>query len=164
MEILFYLSSVVAVIATLRTITHTRPLYALLYLVVSLLFISCSFFSLGAYFAGALEVIIYAGAIMVLFVFVIMLLNADTLKIKFTFNFLDFVIYLSAFLFFISLLTILSVNFSCVKDCSIVTAYLVDAKKVGLLLFGPYLLVVEVVSMLLLGGLLIVLHFGHDRK
>ena len=44
-----------------------------LYLIISLLAISGVFFSLGAYFAGALEIIVYAGAIMVLFVFVVMI-------------------------------------------------------------------------------------------
>ncbi len=56
-------------------ITHTNPVHALLYLIISLLAISGVFFSLGAYFAGALEIIVYAGAIMVLFVFVVMMLN-----------------------------------------------------------------------------------------
>ena len=40
------------------------------------------FFSLGAYFAGALEIIVYAGAIMVLFVFVVMMLNLGGSEIE----------------------------------------------------------------------------------
>lgn len=75
MEIAFYVAAAIAVLATLRVITHTNPVHALLYLIVSLLAISATFFSLGAYFAGALEIIVYAGAIMVLFVFVVMMLN-----------------------------------------------------------------------------------------
>ena len=55
---------------------HTdQPVHALLYLITSLLALSAVFFALGAYFAGALEIIVYAGAIMVLFVFVVMMLN-----------------------------------------------------------------------------------------
>ena len=68
MEFTFYIAGLVAVLATLRVITNTNPVHALLYLVVSLLALSMVFFSLGAYFAGALEIIVYAGAIMVLFV------------------------------------------------------------------------------------------------
>ena len=52
-------------------------MHALLYLVVSLLAVAVIFFLLGAPFAAALEVIIYAGAIMVLFVFVVMMLNVS---------------------------------------------------------------------------------------
>ena len=61
-------------------ITHTNPVHALLYLIVSLLAISAVFFSLGAYFAAALEIIVYAGAIMVLFVFVVMMLNLGNVQ------------------------------------------------------------------------------------
>ncbi len=56
-------------------ITRTNTVHALLYLIVSLLAVALIFFLLGAPFVAALEVIVYAGAIMVLFVFVIMMLN-----------------------------------------------------------------------------------------
>ena len=50
-------------------------MHALLYLVVSLFAVAVVFYTLGAPFVAALEVIVYAGAIMMLFVFVVMLLN-----------------------------------------------------------------------------------------
>ena len=56
-------------------ITRLNAVHALLYLVVSLLAVAMVFFILGAPFVAALEVIIYAGAIMVLFIFVMMMLN-----------------------------------------------------------------------------------------
>jgi len=74
-EFAFYFSAGVAVLATFRVITNTNPVHALLYLIISLLAVSMVFFALGAPFAGALEIIVYAGAIMVLFVFVVMMLN-----------------------------------------------------------------------------------------
>ncbi|MEE6802603.1 NADH-quinone oxidoreductase subunit J, partial [Escherichia coli O8:H10] len=82
MEFAFYICGLVAIVTTLRVITHTNPVHALLYLIVSLLAISGVFFSLGAYFAGALEIIVYAGAIMVLFVFVVMMLNLGGAEIE----------------------------------------------------------------------------------
>ena len=75
MDLLFYLSALIAVISTLLVITRTNAVHALLYLIVSLLAVAMIFFLLGAPFVAALEVIIYAGAIMVLFIFVIMMLN-----------------------------------------------------------------------------------------
>ena len=75
MEFAFYFASGVAVVSTLRVITNTNPVHALLYLIISLIAVAMTFFSLGAPFAGVLEVIAYAGAIMVLFVFVVMMLN-----------------------------------------------------------------------------------------
>ena len=75
MAIAFYLSGAIALLATLRVIGHHNPIHALLYLIISLLAVAMCFFALGAPFAGALEIIVYAGAIMVLFVFVVMMLN-----------------------------------------------------------------------------------------
>ena len=75
MEFTFYLSGAIAIAATLMVITGLSAVHALLYLIVSLLAVAIVFYVLGAPFAAALEVIIYAGAIMVLFVFVMMMLN-----------------------------------------------------------------------------------------
>ena len=52
-----------------------HAVHALLYLIVSLLAVAVDFYALGAPFVAALEIMIYAGAIMVLFVFVVMMLN-----------------------------------------------------------------------------------------
>src|SRR5215813_107242 len=75
MNEVFYIAAMVAVASTVMVITRLNAIHALLYLVVSLLAVAVIFFTLGAAFAAALEVITYAGAIMVLFVFAIMLLN-----------------------------------------------------------------------------------------
>ena len=65
----------VAVVASLLVVTRSNAVHALLYLIVSLLGAAVVFSTLGAPFAAALEVILYAGAIMVLFVFVLMMLD-----------------------------------------------------------------------------------------
>src|SRR5436853_6877326 len=75
MAVLFYISSVIAIIATIMVITRYHPIHALLYLVVSFLAVAMIFLSLGAPFMAALEVIVYSGAIIVLFIFVVMMLN-----------------------------------------------------------------------------------------
>ena len=72
---LFYLASAVALVATILAMTRANAIHALIYLIVSLLAVAVIFFIIGAPFAAALEIVIYAGAIMVLFVFVIMMLN-----------------------------------------------------------------------------------------
>src|SRR5215217_7421447 len=75
MPILFYISSVIAILATIMVITRYEPIHALLYLVVSFLAVAMIFLSVGAPFVAVLEVILYAGAIIVLFIFVVMMLN-----------------------------------------------------------------------------------------
>jgi len=75
MHILFYISSLVAIAATIMVITRYHPVHALLYLVVSFLAIAMIFISIGAPFVAVLEIILYAGAIIVLLIFVVMMLN-----------------------------------------------------------------------------------------
>lgn len=55
MEFAFYICGLIAILATLRVVTHTNPVHALLYLIISLLAIAGVFFSLGAYFASRLR-------------------------------------------------------------------------------------------------------------
>jgi len=75
MQLTFYISAIVAIFSTIMVITRFNIIHALLYLVVSFLALATVFFILGAPFAAALEIIIYAGAIVVLIIFVIMMLN-----------------------------------------------------------------------------------------
>ena len=63
---LFYLASAVALVATILAMTRANAIHALIYLIVSLLAVAVIFFIIGAPFAAALEIVIYAGAIMVL--------------------------------------------------------------------------------------------------
>ena len=75
MEAAFYIAAAVAIVSTVLTITRLDAVHALLYLIVSLLAVAVVFYTMGAPLVAALEVIIYAGAIVVLFVFVVMMLN-----------------------------------------------------------------------------------------
>ena len=75
MIMLFYLAAAIAVIATVAVVLQTNIVHGLLYLILSLLAVAVIFYVLGAPFAAVLEAIVYAGAIMVLFLFVIMMLN-----------------------------------------------------------------------------------------
>ncbi|MDJ0878038.1 MAG: NADH-quinone oxidoreductase subunit J, partial [Halieaceae bacterium] len=72
---LFYVAATIALLSTAMALSRTNAAHALIYLIMSLLSVAVIFFIIGAPFAAALEVVIYAGAIMVLFVFVIMMLN-----------------------------------------------------------------------------------------
>jgi NADH-quinone oxidoreductase subunit J len=73
--ILFYILAAVTLIGTLFAITSTQAVRAIIYLVTSFFALALIFYLLGAPLVAAFEVIIYAGAIMVLFLFVIMMLD-----------------------------------------------------------------------------------------
>ncbi|AFP84975.1 NADH-quinone oxidoreductase subunit J [secondary endosymbiont of Ctenarytaina eucalypti] len=163
MELAFYLSGFVAILATLRVITHNQPIHALLYFIISLLAIACVFFSLGAYFAGALEIIIYAGAIMVLFIFVIMMLNTSVSHEKQKSRWFRPRVWIGPAILSLILLAVL-VNALSWINAQGMSGEIITPKTVGIALFGPYVLAVELASMLLLAGLVGAFHLGrHDR-
>lgn len=163
MEFAFYFAAGVAVMATLRVVTGTNPVHALLYLIISLLAVSMVFFSLGAPFAGALEIIVYAGAIMVLFVFVVMMLNLGPAAVEQEKKWLTPGIWFGPALLSALLLgQLLYVLFASPSGAGIGYTT-VDAKTVGIGLFGPYLLAVELASMLLLAALVAAYHLGRQE-
>src|SRR6266571_2436944 len=74
--ILFYLFGLIAVVASLLVIAQRNPVYSVLLLITSFGALSGLYVLLQAPFVAVIQIIVYAGAIMVLFLFVIMLLNA----------------------------------------------------------------------------------------
>lgn len=71
----FWFFSAMAVIAALTMVTRRNPVVAALWLVNVMFALAALYVMLGAHFLGAVQVLVYAGAIMVVFVFVVMLLN-----------------------------------------------------------------------------------------
>ena len=159
MEFTFYLAAAVAIASTIMVIVELSAMHALLYLIVSLLAVAVVFYVLGAPFAAALEVIIYAGAIMVLFVFVLMMLNLGQAAIVQERGWLSPRAWAGPALLSALLLAELIYILARPAD-TIPSASVVDAKEVGIVLFGPYLLGVELASMLLLAGLVGAFHLG----
>ncbi|MGP4842743.1 NADH-quinone oxidoreductase subunit J [Marinobacter sp. 1Y8] len=160
MELAFYISGLVAVLATLGVVAGTNAVHALLYLIVSLIAVAMVFFALGAPFAGALEIIVYAGAIMVLFVFVVMILNlgqgaAEQERIWLKTQTWVGPSILAAVLLGVLVVTLWQGNTGLVIEGEILTA-----KAVGITLFGPWIIVVELAAMLLLAALVTASHVG----
>ena len=162
MEFIFYFSAGVAVAATLGVVTNTNPVHALLYLVISLLAVAMIFFSLGAPLAGALEIIVYAGAIMVLFVFVVMMLNlGDTREQERAW--LTPRIWIGPSILAVLLLAQLLYALFADPTGAIVSEADVSPKEVGVSLFGPYVLAVELIALLLLAALVAAFHLGRPE-
>jgi NADH-quinone oxidoreductase subunit J len=76
-SVLFFLFAGLAIACAISTVYHKNPLYSAISLIGVFLSLSCIYVTLAAPFIAAVQVLIYAGAIMVLVVFVIMLLNLD---------------------------------------------------------------------------------------
>jgi NADH-quinone oxidoreductase subunit J len=159
----FWVTAFVAVIATALTVTGRNPVHALLYLIVSLLAIALIFFLMGAPFAALLEVIVYAGAIMVLFVFVVMMLNLGDVATQEQ-KLLGWRVWAGPSVLCLVLLLELVLlmhdgTLAAGGELNSVGTE-VTAKQVGIAMFGPYLLAVELASMLLLGALVAAYHLG----
>jgi len=163
MNILFYLAAAVALVSTAMVITRLNAMHALLYLIVSFLSIALIFLTLGAPFMAALEVIIYAGAIMVFFVFVIMMLNLGSQAAEQERQWLNPQMWIGpgilALVLLAELVYLLARGGGERSGVSVV-----EAKQVGLVLLGPYLLGVELASMLLLAGLVGAYHLGRELR
>ncbi|MFM7144567.1 MAG: NADH-quinone oxidoreductase subunit J, partial [Alphaproteobacteria bacterium] len=76
MTLAFWIFAILSVISAVTTILHRNPIYSALSLVATLFLIAGMFVLLDAHLVAFLQVIVYAGAIMVLFLFVIMLISA----------------------------------------------------------------------------------------
>ncbi|HWV14233.1 MAG TPA: NADH-quinone oxidoreductase subunit J [Cellvibrio sp.] len=157
----FYFAAAIALIASVRVITNTNPVHALLYLVVSLLAVAMIFFAVGAPFAGALEMIVYAGAIMVLFVFVVMILNLGSVIDDQERKWLSGRTWIGPSVLSLALLVELVIVIEPNAENLISTAT-IGPKEVGVALFGPYVLAVELASMLLLAAMVAAWHLGRD--
>jgi len=74
--ILFYLFAAIAVVTALLVVVQSNPVYSVLLLIGSFMGLAGLYVLLDAPFVAVIQIIVYAGAIMVLFLFVVMLLNA----------------------------------------------------------------------------------------
>ena len=156
MEATFYIAAGVAILSTIMVITSYNMIHALIYLVVS-------FFVLGAPFIAALEVIIYAGAIVVLVIFVIMMLNLrDETVVQerswLTKKIFIFPAILSTILLAELIYIIVTTGSSPIESATI------DSKEVGKSLYGPYVIGVELSGILLMAGIVGAYHLGRQKK
>lgn len=158
MQTLFYVAAFISLAATVAALTRANAAHALIYLIVSLLAVAVLFFLLGAPFAAALEIVIYAGAIMVLFVFVIMMLNLGQAGIEREREWLQPQTWIVPGI--MAAVLLLELLLAVRHAPGLTSGESVPPKAVGIALFGPYVLAVEIASMLLLAGLVGAYHLG----
>ena len=158
-SIFFYLIAAVMILSTALAVTRKNMVHAVLFLVISFLASALLFFLLGAPLLGILEVVIYAGAIMVLFLFVVMMIRIRAPEGP------GFLLWhclgaagLSAFYVAACLLLIRHSG----PGAPMPAAFAAPA-DFGQYLFERHWLGIEIVSLLLLVALIGVLHLGLSR-
>jgi NADH-quinone oxidoreductase subunit J len=159
---LFYINAVVAVVGAFFAMTRKNAVHALLYLVLSALALSIAIYLLSAPVAAALEVIVYAGAIMVLFIFVVMLLNVFKKEQQAPKRGIFYQAAMAGFLAILlagELISIITIS-----EFKEAAHELRSVKDLALLVFNEYGLMVEISSMILLAGLVGAFHVGKKTE
>jgi NADH-quinone oxidoreductase subunit J len=158
MIITFYVAACLTLLTTALAITRSNPVHALLYFVLSLVGMGIIFFTMGAPFAAALEIIVYAGAIMVLFLFVIMMLSLNKLSMHREAGWIVRSVWVLP-LFLVSILGTELVHVF-LGGRILGAMRVVSPQEVGVRLFTTDLSAVELASILLLTGLIGAFHLG----
>jgi NADH-quinone oxidoreductase subunit J len=160
---MFWAPAVIALLTTALAITRSNPVHALLWFVLSLLAMAIIFFGLGAAFAAALEVIVYAGAVVVLFLFVVMMLSLDRAAALREKIFMARPVW-TVPVIFVSLLSG-AIGFAMFRHpLPPMPGQPVPPRQVALALFSGDLPVVELASLLLLAGLVAAFHLGREAE
>lgn len=156
-QVLFYLFAVVAVASAIYVVAARNPLHSALSLIGTFFALSATYILLGAHLLAALQILVYAGAVMMLFVFVIMLLNLKDEELgapRHTFMKVAGagVLGLGGVVLGWRVLSGAGVVGGTVRDAAGLAALpgFGTTEAVGRALYGPYLLPFEVTSLLLL--------------
>jgi len=151
--VIFFFFAAVAVIFAVVVILHRNPVVGALSLVASFFALAVMYVLLDAPFLAALQIIVYAGAIMVLFLFVIMLLNLGHMREEPSRPIQQFLGYTGSAAFMIALVYYISKY--AVTQVEVVpnTPFVADAGAIGVALFQAYIFPFEMVSILLLAAI-----------
>lgn len=151
---MFFLLATVAVTAGLGMLIARSPVSSALWLVLNLFCVAGLYLTLNASFIGAIQILVYAGAIMVLFLFVIMLLNISALPELNAINWAGVVGFVLGMVVLSQLLYMVALEFELgVEPVSAEAAAEVgSAATLGEMLFTRYALHVEVTGILLLAA------------
>lgn len=149
--LIFFLFATVAVIFAMTVILHRNPVISALSLVVTFFSLAVMYVLLDAPFIAALQVLVYAGAIMVLFLFVIMLLNLAHAPEPRTRPIQQFFAWVGGAWFgFVLIYYLLKAGFI---RSGLQVPFIAGPRNVGYALFEAYLLPFEMVSILLLAAI-----------
>jgi len=149
---LFYFLSFLGILSALLVVFSKNPVHSVLYLIITFFVIAAHYVLLNAQFLAIVHVIVYAGAIMVLFLYVIMLLNLNQEAEPHKSNLIRLVATISAGLLLLVLVgTLKGTDQMLVQSAAPVEVGLV--KSLGRVLFKEYMLPFEISSILLLAAM-----------
>ncbi len=146
----FYLLSAVAVLSAILVITRKNPVHSAMALIFTLLSLAGLYLMLYAPFVAGVQIILYAGGIMVLFLFVIMLVNIERVQRELRFNHQWHVGLLASLVLGILFVLVYKRGSSIFPANPVALPEPQNTQQVAMVLFRSYLLPFEVASLLLL--------------
>ena len=152
--VFFYVFTAIMVLAALLVVFSRQPVYSVLSLLVVMFCLASLFVMLGAYFVAALQILLYAGAVLVLFLFVIMLLNLSPEALKRMRLFTARGIGTLAALVLLGMLITLYVRSNQAGSFPLPNEASGKVESIGRLLFTSYLLPFELVSFIILAAII----------
>ncbi len=158
-SLLFYLLAALILASTAMAVTRRNLVHAVIYLVISFFGSALLFYLLGAPLLAALEVIIYAGAIMILFLFIVMMLRMEGVEER-LFPLKQWIPAVGICFLYAVVLVMLLISGG--GEGAPMAAASVEPKVFGHFLFQRHWLAIEIVSLLLLIALVGVLRLGKD--
>jgi len=161
---LFYFLSFVAVLSALMVVFSKNPVYSVLYLIITFFAIACHYVLMKAEFLAVVHLIVYAGAIMVLFLYVIMLLNLNKDTEPHKSSILKFAATICAGLLLIVLVGSLKGAELLIKAQPAGDSAIGSVKNLGKVLFTDFLLPFEIASILLLAAMVGVVMLAKAEK
>jgi NADH-quinone oxidoreductase subunit J len=159
----FYFLSFFGLLCALLVVFSKNPVYSVLYLILTFFAIAGQYILLNAQFLAAVHVIVYAGAIMVLFLYVIMLLNLNLESEPHKSTFLKFAAAICAGLLLVVMVAALKGTEKMGLEQRL-SADMGLVKSVGRVLFNEYRLPFEVSSILLLASMVGAVMLGKPEK
>ena len=150
-QYVFYFLSFLAILCGLMVVFSKNPVHSVLYLIITFFAIAGHYLLLNAQFLAAVHIIVYAGAIMVLFLYVIMMLNLNKETEPHKSIFIKFAAIISAGIFMLVLVASL-------RGAEMIAGAVPDpniglVKNIGKVLFGEFMLPFEISSLLFLAGM-----------
>ncbi|MBK6497990.1 MAG: NADH-quinone oxidoreductase subunit J [Saprospiraceae bacterium] len=161
--ILFYLLSAICIISSILMIFHKNAMYSVLFLLICFFSVAGLYVMLNAQFLAIVHIIVYAGAIMVLFLYVIMFLNMSTpITIRKSKLVMGIAVLTGSSLCFVLVTALWATNFG--QNPAIVNQDIGLASTLGKVLFNEFLIPFEVSSVLFLSSMVGIVIFNKKEQ
>ena len=152
--VLFLFFAAVAIVSAISMLVSNSPIISALWLILNFFCLACLYLTLHAQFIAIIQILVYAGAIMVLFLFVIMLLNLDAVAALDKLDWRKVIAFGLGIVVLLQLVYVFAVGLGAVPAMPDpeTAALLGSAETIGFELFSRYAFLIQIIAVLLLAA------------